>query len=118
MSATESIRNKPFLPPLTRWAGLVLILLTIVALAALPMSWQQQAVFGGVVVLCAVIVSRLFRADTAVYVLILLSASATARYAWWRVDSLHHYLFSPWTHPDLWNSAAMLLLLSADDVIE
>ncbi len=97
-----------------RWAGLLMILTTLVALASLPMSWQQQAVFGGAIIVSALVVGRLFRGDAAVYVLVLLSASATARYAWWRIDALHHYFFSPWTRLDPWNVVSMLLLISAE----
>jgi len=98
---------------LIRCAGLLLILLTILAVASLEMSWQQQAAFGVVVILAALVLSR-FRNESSVYVLILLSGSATARYAWWRYDSLHHYFVSPWNHIDPWNAASMLLLIGAE----
>jgi cellulose synthase (UDP-forming) len=100
--------------PLTQWAGLLLIVLTVAAAASLQMSWQQQAVFGGAVIAVAVGISWFFRGSSAVFVLVLLSACATARYAWWRYDSLHHYFFSPWSHVDPWNAAAMVLLIGAE----
>jgi cellulose synthase (UDP-forming) len=98
---------------LTRWIGLLVVVLTVVALASLEMSWQQQATFGAVVIVAALVLSR-FRSEATIYVLILLSASATARYAWWRYDALHHYFVSPWPHIDPWNALSMLLLIGAE----
>jgi cellulose synthase (UDP-forming) len=97
----------------TRWAGLLLMLLTVLSVASLQMSWRQQAAFGCVVIVAALVVGR-FRSESSVYVLILLSATATARYAWWRYDALHHYFFSPWIHVDPWNALSMMLLIGAE----
>ncbi|AXC12945.1 Cellulose synthase catalytic subunit [UDP-forming] [Acidisarcina polymorpha] len=91
-----------------------MILLTILLAASLPMSWQQQAAFAAVLVGAGMLLSRFSRGRHAVYLLVLLSASATARYAWWRIGALIHYFASPWTHIDPWNAAAMLLLIGAE----
>jgi cellulose synthase (UDP-forming) len=98
---------------LTRAGGLLLLALALVSVASLEMSWQQQAAFGGVLVAAALLISR-FRGESSVYILILLSGTATARYAWWRYDSLRHYFVSPWIHVDPFNAVSMLLLIGAE----
>ena len=97
-----------------QWIALPLTLVLVMTFASLPMNWQQQAIFGGAIIAAALIVSRIARGKGAVYVLVLLSSCATARYAYWRIDALHHYFVSPWMQVDKWNATSMLLLICAE----
>jgi cellulose synthase (UDP-forming) len=96
-----------------RWVVLPLLLL-LACVGYLPMTWQQQATFGALMVGAAFLVSRAHRGRIATLMLVMLSMGATARYAFWRVGSLERYFTSPWQVVDGWNAAFMVLLLAAE----
>ena len=94
--------------------GMPLLLLTVATIGLLPMTWPQQAFFGGVMVIVALLVNSFAASKTANYILILFSMCATARYAVWRVDSLRRYFFSPWSDVNGLDAFFMVLLLGAE----
>ena len=90
-------------------------LATLIAIVAwLPMTWQQQAVFGCTVVLASLVMSRVFKGQRTTHALMLISVCVTLRYAWFRVATLYRYLHSPWSTPNMIDSAFMVLLLCAE----
>lgn len=82
--------------------------------AMLPMTWQQQAVFGGLFIFAAWLLHRFHAGRRVTIALAMLSLCATARYAFWRGSSLYEYLFSPWQHASPLSGLMMLLLLGAE----
>ena len=102
------------LAPTFGWIGLPLLLLAVVAIGLLPMTWQQQTLFGGLMVLVALIVARVSNGRVVTATLILLSMCATARYAIWRTDSLRRYFLEPWSQVNGVDVFFMLLLFSAE----
>jgi len=82
--------------------------------AMLPMTWQQQAIFGVLFIISAWLLHR-FRGGRAVTLSIaLFSLCATARYAYWRGNTLYEYILSPWQHVPPLSAVLMLLLLGAE----
>ena len=96
------------------WVGFPLILIVVALVGLLPMTWQQQTTFGALMVAVAIIAGRVSGSRVATITLIVLSLCATTRYAIWRVDSLRHYFFAPWSHVNPLDAFFMLLLLAAE----
>jgi len=96
------------------WVGLPIIILLTLCVGLLPMTWQQQMFFGALTIAITVLIARFVAGPVAKMVLVLLSLAATARYAIWRIDSLWHYLFAPWSQVNALDSFFMLLLLAAE----
>jgi cellulose synthase (UDP-forming) len=91
-----------------------LSILLVGFVASLPMTWQQQAIFGVLFIISAWLLHR-FRAGRAVTLgIALFSLCATARYGYWRGNTLYEYLLSPWQHVHPLNAIFMLLLLGAE----
>lgn len=86
----------------------------LVLLAVLPMTWQQQLVFGSVVIAASIVLSRLSTTHRTTHLLMLASMCVTLRYAWFRTESLYHYLHNPWSTPNLVDAAFMILLIAAE----
>lgn len=96
-----------------RWVVLPLLLL-LGCVGYLPMTWQQQSLFGALMVGMAFVISRTHIGRIGTLVLVMLSMAATARYAVWRVESLRRHFTSPWQTVDGWNALFMVLLLAAE----
>ncbi len=95
------------------WVALPLLAL-ILCVGSIPMSWQQQAGFGALMVTAAILVSRTHSGRIGTLILVMLSMCATARYGIWRIESLERYFTSPWQAVDRWNALFMLLLIAAE----
>jgi cellulose synthase (UDP-forming) len=96
------------------WLVLPLIFCVLVLIAVIPMTWQQQAIFGVLVVVTAFLIDRRKRGQIATILLVLLCLCATARYAYWRSATLWKYLHSPWGHVGVIGAALMVILLAAE----
>ena len=83
-------------------------------IALLPMTWQQQAVFGVLFIFSAWLLHRLRGGRAVTLCIALFSLCATARYAYWRGNTFYEYLLSPWQHVSSVNAFFMLLLLGAE----
>jgi cellulose synthase (UDP-forming) len=86
----------------------------LVLVALIPMSWQQQAFFGVLVVATALLIDRKKQGQVATILMVLLCLCATTRYAYWRSATLWGYLHSPWAHVSLLAAVLMLILLGAE----
>jgi cellulose synthase (UDP-forming) len=91
-----------------------LSILLIGAVAMLPMTWQQQALFGVLFVITAWLLHRFHGGHAVTLSIALFSLCATARYAYWRGNTLYEYLLSPWQHVPPLSALFMLLLLAAE----
>jgi cellulose synthase (UDP-forming) len=88
--------------------------LFLVASAALPLPWPQQAMLGGLLVLSALWLHRGSGSYLTTLMLVLLSCFATVRYGIWRVHSVEHYLRfrdATWSRLDAF---FVLVVLSAE----
>ena len=88
--------------------------LLVVFTALLPMTWQQQAIFGALFIVAAALLHWVHPGRAVTIGIAIFSLCATARYAFWRGNSLYEYLFSPWQHASVLSSVLMLLLLGAE----
>ncbi len=86
----------------------------IAVVAMLPMTWQQQAVFGVMFIGTAWLLHRLRGGRAVTLCIALFSLCATARYAYWRGNTLYEYILSPWQHVPPFSAVLMLLLLGAE----
>ncbi len=96
-----------------KWVALPLLVL-LVCVGSISMTWQQQAAFGALMVGGALVASRMIGGRVGTLMLVMLSMCATARYGFWRIESMHRYFNSPWQVVDGWNAVFMLLLLAAE----
>ncbi len=96
------------------WLAIPLSMALLVLVALIPMTWQQQAFFGVLVVVAALLIDRKKRGHIPTILLVLLCLTATSRYAYWRTSSLWRYLHNPWGHVSPLAVALMLMLLGAE----
>ncbi len=96
------------------WLFLPLIVCVLLMVAMIPMTWQQQAMFGILVVVAAFLIDRRKQGRIATILLVLLCLCATARYAYWRCATLWRYLRSPWSHVGAIGALLMVILLAAE----
>src|ERR1019366_5987475 len=90
------------------------LLVLLICIGSIPMTWQQQAAFGALMLGAALVISRTHSGRLGTLVLVMLSMCATARYGIWRIESLQRYFTSPWQTVDGWNALFMVLLLAAE----
>src|SRR5262245_12695080 len=94
--------------------GLVMAALAALAiLAALPLAWKEQAMFGAALVALAVALNAGARAHGATLALMGLSTFATVRYAHWRTTQTFEGLTSV-DHLYQWDAVFVLALLAAE----
>ena len=114
----KSVRKKsagasgPTVSPPGYFLPLILAVLAFVAL--IPMTWQQQAFFGVLVVVAAFLIDRSKRGPAATILLVLLCLCATTRYGYWRSATLWDYLHRPWAHVSAVAAVLMLILVGAE----
>ncbi len=99
---------------LSPWLFLPLILAVLAFVALIPMTWQQQAFFGVLVVVAAFLIDRTKRGPAATILLVLLCLCATTRYGYWRSATLWDYLHRPWAHVSAVAAVLMLILVGAE----
>ena len=112
MSGNFGLKQAGKALPATMILPLMALLLAVVAW--LPMTWQEQLLFGSAVVAASIAVSRLSAGHRTTHFLMLISVCVTMRYAWFRIASLWHYLRSPWSAPNPLDATFMALLLLAE----
>jgi cellulose synthase (UDP-forming) len=83
--------SESLLPRLLRFLIVAGGTLFLVASAAVPLPWPQQAMLGGLLVLSALWLHRGSGSYLTTLMLVLLSCFATLRYGIWRVHSVEHY---------------------------
>ena len=66
------------------WLAIPLSITLLALVALIPMTWQQQAFFGVLVVAAAWLIDRKKRGHVPTILLVLLCLTATSRYAYWR----------------------------------
>jgi cellulose synthase (UDP-forming) len=96
------------------WLALPLIFSVLALVALVPMTWQQQALFGVLMVGAAWLIDRRKSGQTTTILLVFLCLCATARYGYWRCATLWQYLHSPWEHVSPTAAVLMLTLLAAE----
>ena len=95
------------------WLFLPVTAGVLALVAMIPMTWQQQAIFGISMVVLALLINRRKEGQVATILLVLLCLCATTRYAYWRSATLWGYLHSPWAHVSMAAAVLMLILLGA-----
>jgi cellulose synthase (UDP-forming) len=106
----DGVRLKSFYP----WLVLPLIFCVLVLVAVIPMTWQQQGIFGILIVVTAFLIDRRKHWQISTILLVLLCLCATTRYAYWRSATLWRYLRSPWGHVGVIAALLMVILLAAE----
>ncbi|MGC2402248.1 MAG: UDP-forming cellulose synthase catalytic subunit, partial [Acidobacteriaceae bacterium] len=96
------------------WLVVPVIIVVLALVALIPMTWQQQALFGVLLVAAAVLIDRKKQGEITTILLILLCLSATSRYAYWRTAGLWNYLHSPWGHVSPTAATLMVTLFAAE----
>jgi cellulose synthase (UDP-forming) len=96
------------------WLAIPLTMVLLALVALIPMTWQQQAFFGVLVVVAAWLIDRKKRGHIPTILLVLLCLTATSRYAYWRTATLWRYLHNPWGHVSPLAVVLMLTLLGAE----
>lgn len=81
---------------------------------SLFLSWQKQAVLGGLSVVLAVLLNRISKSRLVTLAMMLLSLAATLRYAWWRVHLVFNFFTDEANNRISIDSFLMLVLLSAE----
>jgi cellulose synthase (UDP-forming) len=110
----QTAANASWLNRLSPWLILPLIISVLAFVALIPMTWQQQASFGVLVVVAAFLIDRSKRGPAATILLVLLCLCATTRYAYWRSATLWDYLHRPWAHVSALAAVLMLILVGAE----
>jgi cellulose synthase (UDP-forming) len=91
-----------------------LTLFLLLQLVSLYLSWPKQAILGGVSLLLALAANRLSASRIVTLSLMLVSITATLRYAWWRGQLLVDFFFDPANSRVSVDSFFMLILISAE----
>ena len=112
--SSPSQQGATWLTRLYPWLILPLIIAVLATVALIPMTWQQQAFFGVLVVVTGFLIDRRKRGQAATILLVLLCLCATTRYAYWRSATLWKYLHNPWGHVSLVAELLMLTLVAAE----
>jgi len=89
---------------------------TVVALAGLgtlPLPWKQQAIFGGGLVIVAILLGATSRARAVTMALVAVSLFSTFRYGYWRVTQTWNGLTSA-GHLHQWDTVFVVMLLLAE----
>ena len=101
----------------TRFVRMLVFCLTLfllLQLISLYLSWPKQAILGGVSLLLALTANRLSASRIVTLALMLISITATLRYAWWRAHLLADFFSDPANNRVGVDSFFMLVLISAE----
>jgi cellulose synthase (UDP-forming) len=83
-------------------------------LISLYLDWREQLILGGTTILLGILVNRFSTSRVITLTLMLLSATATLRYGWWRVHTLVDYFTNESNNRFRIDSVFMLILISAE----
>jgi cellulose synthase (UDP-forming) len=103
----------------SRFGSVVLGLLALAAAAALgpllvlPLAWQEQAIFGVLLILLGVFLNTSSRSNIVTVALMTVSVFSTLRYGYWRVIQTWEGITSA-DHIYQWDTIFVLLLLAAE----
>ncbi len=90
------------------------ILIALAFLIRMPLSWQDQAIFSGLIIACCVVVGRFSASRYVTTVLTFVSIFCTSRYAIWRWSSSISFLNNSGWKVDTIGLVFALLLLVAE----
>jgi cellulose synthase (UDP-forming) len=82
-------------------------------LVILPLAWKEQAIFGAILILFAVLLNSASRSLAVTMMLMTFSVFSTLRYGYWRVMQTWEGITSA-GHMHRWDNAFVLLLLGAE----
>src|SRR5579862_5438648 len=82
-------------------------------LLILPLAWQEQAVFGVLLILLGIFLNTTFRSHTVTMILMTISVFSTLRYGYWRTIQTWEGITSG-GHIHRWDTIFVLLLLWAE----
>ena len=102
---------------LTRSFRLLFLLLAAAVFSfmmVLPLSWQQQSVFGLVCLLVALALARGSDSYLVTLVLMMLSMFCTLRYGYWRIAQVVRFFNDPASHPGALDAFFIFCLLGAE----
>jgi cellulose synthase (UDP-forming) len=111
----NSYQEKPGV--LTRLFRLLVFGITaflFIQLISLYLSWPKQAILGGASILLALVTNRCSKGRVVTLALMLISMTATFRYAWWRIHLLADYFTDPSNNRAGLDAAFLLILISAE----
>jgi cellulose synthase (UDP-forming) len=103
-----------FLSRLLRLLLFIAGLLWGVLYISLPLTWRGQAVLGLLMVAAGVLIGRASDSLLATITLMLFSAFATVRYAWWRVGAVIAFFEDPSNKWDWVDATCIIVLMSAE----
>ncbi len=83
-------------------------------LVSLYLSWPKQMMLGAASILLGLMANRCTNSRVVTLALMLVSLTATVRYGWWRVALLVDFFTDPSNHRFGFDSAFMLILISAE----
>lgn len=111
----SALRGRPS-GPLRFFRALVLgvTAFLMVQLVSLYLSWPKQIVLGCLTVLIGLAANRTSRSRAVTIALMLISLTATLRYAWWRVRLLIFFFLDQSNNRFSIDSVFMLILISAE----
>lgn len=107
-------RNSPRSNRVTAWLVLSMVGVVLGFVAIIPMTWQQQGIFGLSVAVAALLIDRARQGRLATILMVLLCLACTLRYGYWRSSTLWAYLHSPWAHVSVIAEVLMCVLLAAE----
>jgi cellulose synthase (UDP-forming) len=82
-------------------------------LLILPLAWQEQAIFGALLILLGMFLNTISRSITVTMILMTISVFSTLRYGYWRVIQTWEGITSA-GHNYRWDTIFVLLLLAAE----
>ena len=103
----------------SRFGSFLLGLLALAATAALvpllilPLAWKEQAIFGAMLIVLAIVLNTISRSLAVTVLLMTISVFSTLRYGYWRVIQTWEGVTSA-GHIHRWDSAYVVLLLAAE----
>jgi cellulose synthase (UDP-forming) len=83
-------------------------------LISVQLSWQQQVILGCLTISIGLAANRLSASRVVTLALMLISMTATFRYAWWRMNLLRDFFADPPNRHVSVDAALLLLLISAE----
>ena len=96
------------------WSFLALVgICALGVLVILPLPWKEQAIFGGALMIAAMLLNWLSGARVVTFALMAISVFGTLRYGYWRVTQTWNGINSA-GHLHQWNTVFVVLLLLAE----
>jgi cellulose synthase (UDP-forming) len=102
---------------MTRLIRTVIVVVTAflaIQLISLYLSWPKQIIVGSIAILFAIVAGRLSTSRVVTLALMLMSMTATFRYAWWRFNLVADYFTDESNNRIGIDSVFLLILLSAE----